>query len=79
LEENRHFTSFHSTQPNFEKNSFLPPKKQLFEKKKKKKPQPFILRNPFEEIKKIINQPSLSLGSKFKPEYMKCFKGREPR
>jgi len=28
---------------------------------KEKKPQPFILRNPFEEIKKLNNQPSLSL------------------
>ncbi len=46
-------TSPHFTQPNVEKNPFLPPKKQFFEKKReKRKPQPFIPRNPFEEIKK---------------------------
>jgi hypothetical protein len=52
-------TSPHFTQPKVEKNPFLPPKKQLFEKKKEKKPQPFILRNPLKRLKnKITNPPS---------------------
>jgi hypothetical protein len=59
--KNCHFTSFHSTQRR-EKPLHPTQETTLWKKKgKEKKPQPFILRNPFEEIKKLNNQPSLSL------------------
>ncbi len=47
-------TSPHFTQPNVEKNPFLPPKKQLFENKrgkKKKNPNPLYWETPLKRLK----------------------------